>query len=69
MPSYGRWVRDRGIVVRIARKGIETSTKLGRHRWVVIERTISWLFGYRRLHTRYERKANHFSAFSPSPPP
>ena len=57
-----RWVRDRGIVVRIARKGIETSQRLGRHRWV-IERTIAWLFGYRRLTSRYERKANHFSAF------
>jgi transposase len=57
-----RWVRDRGIVVRIARKGIETSTRLGKHRWV-IERTIAWLFGYRRLSIRYERKANHFTAF------
>lgn len=26
------WVRDRGIAVRIARKGIETSKKLGKHR-------------------------------------
>jgi transposase len=57
-----RWVRARGIAVRIARKGIETSKKLGKHRWV-IERSIAWLFGYRRLATRYERKANHFSAF------
>ena len=57
-----RWVRERGIVVRIARKGIETSQHLGRHRWV-IERTVAWLFGYRRLNIRYERKANHFSAF------
>ena len=56
------WLRDRGITVRIARKGIETSKKLGRHRWV-IERTIAWLFGYRRLSIRYERKANHFLAF------
>ncbi len=56
------WVRDRGIAVRIARKGIETSTKLGKHRWV-IERSIAWLFGYRRLTIRYERHANHFSAF------
>ena len=46
----------------IARKGIETSKRLGTHRWV-IERTVAWLFGYRRLNTRYERKANHFSAF------
>jgi hypothetical protein len=44
------------------RKGIDTSTKLGKHQWV-IERTIAWHFGYRRLTTRYERKANHFSAF------
>jgi hypothetical protein len=29
----------------------------------VIERSIAWLFGYRRLTIRYERKANHFSAF------
>jgi transposase len=56
------WVRDRGIRVRIARKGIETSKKLGKHRWV-IERSIAWLFGYRRLSIRYERKANHFCAF------
>ena len=56
------WVHRRGIRVRIARKGVETSKKLGRHRWV-IERTISWLTGYRRLTIRYERKANHFLAF------
>ena len=57
-----RWVRDQGIAVRIARKGIESSTKLGKHRWV-IERTIGWLFGYHRLAIRYERYANHFCAF------
>ena len=56
------WVRDRGIAVRIARKGIETSKKLGRHRWV-IERTIAWLFSYRRLTIRYDHHANHFCAF------
>lgn len=56
------WVRDRGIRVRIARKGVESSDRLGRHRWV-IERSIAWLFGYRRLTIRYERKANHFCAF------
>ncbi|RPF30175.1 DDE family transposase [Streptomyces sp. Ag109_G2-6] len=36
--------------------------RLGRHRWVV-ERTVSWLAGCRRLHRRYERKAEHFLAF------
>ncbi|MDE1674967.1 IS5 family transposase, partial [Nocardia gipuzkoensis] len=57
-----QWVRDRGIAVRIARKGIESSQRLGRHRWV-IERTISWLTGYHRLNIRYDRKATHFLAF------
>jgi transposase len=56
------WVAHRGISVRIARKGVETSEKLGKHRWV-IERTMAWLTGYRRLTLRYERKANHFLAF------
>lgn len=56
------WVAEQGVGVRIARKGIETSEKLGRHRWV-IERTIAWLTGYRRLIQRYERKASHFLAF------
>lgn len=50
------WVAEQDISVRIARKGIETSEKLGRHRRV-IERTIAWLTGYRRLIQRYERKA------------
>ncbi len=57
-----RWVRDRGITVRIARKGIESKDKLGQHRWV-IERTMAWFTGYRRLTLRYERKAEHFLSF------
>ncbi|GAA3500548.1 hypothetical protein GCM10019016_076540 [Streptomyces prasinosporus] len=57
-----RWLRERGIRHRIARKGIESSQRLGRHRWVV-ERTVSWLAGCRRLHRRYEHKAEHFLAF------
>ncbi|MFE6766684.1 hypothetical protein [Streptomyces sp. NPDC057689] len=35
---------------------------LGRHRWTVVERTVSRLAGCRRLHRRYERKAGHFLA-------
>ena len=58
-----RWLRKRGILHRIARKGIESSTRLGRHRWT-IERTMSWLAGCRRLHRRYDRKAEHFLAFT-----
>jgi transposase len=58
-----RWLRSRGIAHRIARKGIESSKRLGRHRWT-IERTMAWLGGCRRLHRRYERKADHFLAFT-----
>ncbi|WP_272902914.1 transposase [Streptomyces sp. BA2] len=58
-----RWLHKRGIRHRIARKGIESSQRLGRHRWVV-ERTVSWLAGCRRLHRRYECKAEHFLAFT-----
>ncbi|WP_433232805.1 IS5 family transposase [Actinomadura formosensis] len=57
-----RWLHRRGITPRIARRGIESSDRLGRHRWVV-ERTVSWLSGCRRLHRRYERKPEHFLAF------
>ena len=56
-------VRARGIAVRIARKAVESSQRLGRHRWV-IERTMSWLMRYRRLVRRYDRYAEHFTAFT-----
>lgn len=46
--------RDRRIKHRIARRGIESKEKLGKHRWVV-ERTIAWLARFRRLTIRYER--------------
>jgi transposase len=57
-----RWLRGRRIAVRIARRGIESSQRLGRHRWV-IERTMSWLTGYRRLTIRYERYGGNYLAF------
>jgi hypothetical protein len=57
-----RWLRACGIMPRIARRGIEDPTLLGRHRWK-IERTIAWLTGYRRLTIRYERHGPLFSAF------
>ncbi|MGP3691308.1 IS5 family transposase [Streptomyces sp. IBSNAI002] len=46
-----RWLRGRGITHRIARRGIESSQRLGRHRGTV-ERTMAWLAGCRRLHRR-----------------
>lgn len=58
-----RWLRRRGIRHRIARRGIESAARLGRYRWT-IERTLSWPGGCRRLHRRYERKAEHFLAFT-----
>ena len=48
-------MRKRGITPRIARRGIESSEKPGRHRCVV-ERTLSWLNRFRRLKVRYERR-------------
>jgi IS5 family transposase len=55
--------RARGITPRIARKGVETSARLGRHRWVV-ERTFAWLAQFRRLAVRYERRADIHLAFT-----
>jgi DDE family transposase len=52
-----RALRRRGISPRIARRGIEPSQRLGRHRYVV-ERSLAWLVGYRRLQVRYERRAD-----------
>jgi transposase len=52
----------RAIKVRIARKGIESSEKLGRYRWVV-ERTLSWFAKFRRLTIRYERRDDIHEAF------
>ncbi|GAA1438264.1 hypothetical protein GCM10009602_06280 [Nocardiopsis tropica] len=76
---FGRWRRDGGIPVRqgydydhlcrrsivhrLARKGVESWQRRGRHWWQV-ERTMAWLAGCRRLHRRYERRADHFPAFA-----
>lgn len=55
-------LRQRGIIPRIARRGIESSERLGRHRWKV-ERTLSWLHRYRRLRIRYEQRDDIHQAF------
>jgi transposase len=62
-PTCRKAVRRRGIIVRIARRGIESAARLGRHRYV-IERTLEWVSRFRRLARRYERKAAHFTAFA-----
>ena len=51
IPRCRTALRRRHIRVRIARKGIDSSERLGRHRWVV-ERTLAWLNRYRRLTVR-----------------
>ncbi|CAA9549587.1 MAG: Mobile element protein [uncultured Thermomicrobiales bacterium] len=50
-------LRARSITSRIARRGVDSSERLGRHRWVV-ERTFAWLLGCRRLSVRYERRGD-----------
>ena len=57
------YLTRRGIKVRIARRGVESSERLGRHRWKA-ERTIAWLFGCRRLRVRYDRASERFYAFA-----
>jgi transposase len=57
------YLSGRGIRVRIARRGIESSQRLGRHRWKA-ERSTAWLAGCRRLRIRYERDSERFFAFA-----
>jgi transposase len=52
----------RAIIPRIARRGIDNSERLGRHRWKV-ERTLAWFARFRRIVVRYERRADIFEAF------
>jgi hypothetical protein len=56
------YLRRRGIRPRIARRGVESSTRLGRHRWKV-ERALSWLSYWRRLEVRWDRDAGRWFAF------
>jgi len=62
IPRCRQFLHRRRIGVRIARKGVESSQRLGRHRWV-IERTLAWLSRYRRLTIRYERRVDIHQAF------
>ena len=56
------YLRRRGITPRIARRGVESSARLGRHRWK-IERSLSWLSCWRRLQVRWDRDSGRFFAF------
>jgi transposase len=57
-----QYLRRRRIGCRIARRGIESSERLGRYRWIV-ERSLAWLHRYRRLAVRHERDADLHLAF------
>jgi transposase len=46
----------------LAKRNTGHGSHLGHERWVV-ERTLSWLHQYRRLRTRYERRADMHEAF------
>ncbi|HEV7367922.1 IS5 family transposase [Arenibaculum sp.] len=61
-PHCRRALRRRSIRPRIARRGIDSSERLGRHRWVV-ERTLAWFARQRRIVVRYERRSDIFEAF------
>ena len=57
-----RAARRRGITPRIARRSVDSSERLGRHRWIV-ERTLAWFARFRRLAVRYERRVDTLEAF------
>ncbi len=60
--KYRRLMQKRGIRPVIAERGQPHGTSLGTFRWVV-ERTISWLHGFRRLRNRWERRDDIHEAF------
>jgi transposase len=62
IPRCHALLRARRITDRIARKEIDSSRRLGRHRWVV-ERTGAWFNRYRRLRVRDERRQDIHQAF------
>lgn len=59
---YRRKVRTLGITPVIARRGQPHGSGLGVHRWVV-ERSLSWLHGFRHLRARWERRDDIHDAF------
>jgi hypothetical protein len=60
--KYRRLVWAKGIRPRIARRGQAHGTGLGTVRWVV-ERTIAWYHGMKRLRIRWERRDDIHEAF------
>ena len=61
-------LRERGLVARNARPGIESGERLGRHRWK-IARSIAWLFGTAASPSDTNERARTSSPSSAWPPP
>ncbi|MFF9147435.1 IS5 family transposase [Streptomyces sp. NPDC014861] len=55
--KYRSLLWKRGIEPLIARRGVSHGSGLGKVRWVV-ERIFAWLHQFKRLRTRYERRAD-----------
>lgn len=55
-------LRQRGIEPHLARRNQEHGSGLGVFRWVS-ERTLGWLHNFRRLRTRFDRRADIHHAF------
>jgi transposase len=55
-------LRQRGIQPLIARRNTDNGSGLGKHRWVV-EAAFAWLFNYRRLRVRYEKRDDIHEVF------
>ena len=62
LPALPQGAAPTRVTPRIARRGAEPRDRLGRHRYVV-ERSLAWLVGYRRLQVRYERRADILLGF------
>jgi hypothetical protein len=60
--KYRKVVGGKGIRARIARRGQPHGSGLGTVRWVV-ERTIAWYHGMKRLRIRWERRDDIHEAF------
>ncbi|MFD5011902.1 transposase [Streptomyces chartreusis] len=59
---YRDQVRACGIVPAVARRGTLHGTGQGTYRWIV-DRSFAWLYGFRRLRIRWERRADIHEAF------
>ena len=57
-----RGLRARHILPLLAMRNTKHGSGLGRWRWVV-ERTFAWLYQFRRLRVRYERRADIHEVF------